>query len=408
MSVEPAPQRRPSARIEGSSHRPATGSVRPRVAIYAVDQDARKTRSKGIYNYTRNLIRQFARLPDPGFELTLLLSKSNSADLLPPERPPWISAHVADGTFGRGVQRIFADHVLVNFLAVRLHLNLIHFPKGWLPIVIPRRLHVVATLNDAIPAFYRRRYPKVDPWRFRYFAWQTARTLRRANVILTISQASANQLADLDGGKTSTIRVIPDAPGLNLPDPLPAAGGRREGILVLGSLAPHKQTRTTLQLIHAWAEARSTDVKVTVVGLERLPSQWNISCRHMTLRVLGRVSDSLLTEEFQKARAVVLLSEIEGFGMPALESYALGTPVCYRAIPALVELLRDAPGRWDGRDDQTFLRALDEALALSPARIDAIRRRLLATYSWERCARTTVAEYRRALGLEPRPSKLGA
>ncbi len=373
--------------------------TRRRVGIYAIDQDAEKTRSKGIYNYTRNLIRQLAQLPDPGFELVLLLSKGNMMDLLPPERPAWLSVHVVHAAFGRGLKRLFADHVLVNVLAARLHLDVLHFPKGWLPIVIPRRPRIIATLNDAIPAFYRHSYPGIDPWRFRYFAWHTVRTLRKADAVITISEAAAHQLTELDVATSPAIRVIPDGPGLRLPNPLPVAGGPREGILVLGSLAPHKQTYTTLRLIQAWAEARSADVRIALVGLDRLPAEWHIPTEHVTLRCLGRVSDARLIEEYQRARALVLLSEIEGFGMPALESYALGTPVCYRAIPALVELLDDAPGRWNGDGEQTFFSALDETLALRPRQVALIRDRLLTTYSWERCARATVEEYQGALGL---------
>ena len=381
--------------------------IRHRVGIYAIDQDPEKTRSKGIYNYTRNLMRALAQLPDPGFRLVLVLSQANVGDLLPAESPTWVSAYVASGAFGRGVRRLLADNVLVRILSSRLELDLLHFPKGWLPIPVPRRPRIVATLHDAIPVFYRRAYPRIDPWRFRYFAWHTVRTLREADVVITGSQASAHQLAELDAARSSRVRVVVDGPGLRLPHPLPVPGGPREGILVLGSLAPHKQTCTTLKLIQAWAEARSTDVRITLVGLERLPPDWHIPSEHVTFRFLGRVSDARLIEEYQRARALVLLSEIEGFGLPALESYALGTPVCYRAIPALVEILDGAPGWWNGDGEQTFFRALDETLALSASQVALVRERLLATYSWQRCARATADEYRRALGVSAAKPVIG-
>ncbi|HHQ49053.1 MAG TPA: hypothetical protein ENK19_09260, partial [Acidobacteria bacterium] len=299
VSVGAAPQRETAGGVDGPPHRPDTVSARPRVAIYAVDQDPGSTRSRGIYNHTRNLIRALVKLPEPGFELVLLLSGGNSEGFLPRERPSWLSVHVTDGTFGRGWRRLFADHVLVDLLAARLHLDLVHFPKGWVPAIVPRRLRVVATLHDAIPAHYRRKHPAVDPWRFRYFAWQTVRTLRCADVILTISRASARQLAALGGARPARIRVIPEGPGLPLPEPLPIANGRRKGLMVFGSRAPHKRTLETFELIRAWAEARSADVRVTVAGLERMPDGWNVSSRHVRFRFLGPVSDALLIEELQ-------------------------------------------------------------------------------------------------------------
>ena len=41
------------------------------------------------------------------------------------------------------------------------------------------------------------------------------------------------------------------------------------------------------------------------------------------------LEDSALLSAYLKARALILPSEIEGFGLPALEAYYLGTPVCF-------------------------------------------------------------------------------
>jgi glycosyltransferase involved in cell wall biosynthesis len=63
----------------------------------------------------------------------------------------------------------------------------------------------------------------------------------------------------------------------------------------------------------------------------------------------GHVADEELAAIYSGAQALVLASEDEGFGMPAVEALACGTPVVACELPALRELLQDrvtfvAPG----------------------------------------------------------------
>jgi glycosyltransferase involved in cell wall biosynthesis len=96
-------------------------------------------------------------------------------------------------------------------------------------------------------------------------------------------------------------------------------------------------------------------------------------------------------------RALILLSEIEGFGLPAIEAYAHGLPVCYRNTAALAEILTSAPGGCDGDRQDEFNRALDTVLAMPHEAIMAQRARLLALCRWEQCAETMIEEYRTLL-----------
>ena len=53
---------------------------------------------------------------------------------------------------------------------------------------------------------------------------------------------------------------------------------------------------------------------------------------------LPHQSEATLIDLVRRARALLLPSEIEGFGLPALEAYFLGTPVCY-AAESVAEIL---------------------------------------------------------------------
>jgi glycosyltransferase involved in cell wall biosynthesis len=104
----------------------------------------------------------------------------------------------------------------------------------------------------------------------------------------------------------------------------------------------------------------------------------------------GQVSDEHLAAIYSGAHALVLPSEDEGFGLPAVEALACGTPVVACEGPALREVL-------DGR--ATFVEPGDlEALVLAA---QAARRPAPAppSWTWEDAARATWRVYEQAMSL---------
>ncbi len=88
------------------------------------------------------------------------------------------------------------------------------------------------------------------------------------------------------------------------------------------------------------------------------------------------------------ALALILPSEIEGFGLPALEAYSCGTPVAYVKNTAVEEILGpDSPGGFR-LDDDSFAVAIDEVLVLDSSEIIAKRDQLRATFLMGRLCRT--------------------
>jgi glycosyltransferase involved in cell wall biosynthesis len=100
-----------------------------------------------------------------------------------------------------------------------------------------------------------------------------------------------------------------------------------------------------------------------------------------------------LLDLMASARALLLPSEIEGFGIPAVEAYLLGTPVAYVKATAVEEILGiDPPGGFC-HDTESFRAALAHVLEIAPKAIEERGFDLRHRYSWEGCINRTVAAY---------------
>jgi glycosyltransferase involved in cell wall biosynthesis len=117
------------------------------------------------------------------------------------------------------------------------------------------------------------------------------------------------------------------------------------------------------------------------------------------VRTPGYLAEEDLVRLVAGAAALAFPSWYEGFGLPALEALACGTPVVASDLPALREVLADQaelvpPGDADALAD-ALLRVLGDPGG-EPAR--AARRARAAGFTWDACAQATLAAYSRALG----------
>jgi glycosyltransferase involved in cell wall biosynthesis len=102
----------------------------------------------------------------------------------------------------------------------------------------------------------------------------------------------------------------------------------------------------------------------------------------------GHVSDEHLAAIYSGARALVVPSEDEGFGLPAVEALACGTPVVACEVPALREVLA-------GR--ATFVQAGDMKALIGAAQAARRPAPPPPTWTWEDAARATWHVYEQAV-----------
>lgn len=226
-------------------------------------------------------------------------------------------------------------------------------------------------------------------------------SLRRARAVIAVSRFTAAELAELG---VENVRVIPN--GL---DPLyaKAAPASPEGLQRLGVDGPfllHAAGATRRKNLDGLAEAWRTvsrahpELSLLLAGPPH-PRRDALFSDLPRARILGRLEPAEVASLMRAAAAVVVPSLYEGFGLPALEGMAVGTPVVAADRGALPEVCGEAALLVEpdgGSLAAGLLRVLeDEALA---ARLRAAGPVQAAGFSWRRAAEATLAVYEAAAG----------
>jgi glycosyltransferase involved in cell wall biosynthesis len=226
----------------------------------------------------------------------------------------------------------------------------------WFP--LPPGQRAVVTIHDAIAE----RFPQLTlPSRRARTFWRlkVGLALRQSRLILTVSDYAASEIERMLGVPRRRLRVALEAPA-SIYEPSAAAdiAGARERwglggapyFVYVGGFNPHKRLDTVIRA-HALVGRdpgrvtphlllvgrRSGDVFHGETGrLERLIDEGGFSSHvHWT----GFVPDEELRHLHSGATAVLLTSESEGFGLPAVEGAACGTPVIATRESPLPSLL---------------------------------------------------------------------
>ncbi len=127
------------------------------------------------------------------------------------------------------------------------------------------------------------------------------------------------------------------------------------------------------------------------------------------LHITGRIPTEELVRRYNRAALVVVPSHFEGFGLPAVEAMACGTPVVASAAGALAEVVRvGGGGVLVPPGDVEALAKEMGALLEQPERRRALGRRgrdrVAAHFSWRPIAESTAAVYRTVLARRGQPA----
>jgi glycosyltransferase involved in cell wall biosynthesis len=221
--------------------------------------------------------------------------------------------------------------------------------------------------------------------------------VQRAVRVIVPTEAVAGDAVERLGLERERIDVIPEAA-----DPKMYARSEQEiarvrerfslpdcYLLWVGSLRHPDPRKHVAKLV-----ATPRELPLVLVGPTR---PWAHELQGVILT--GEVSDEQLAAIYTGAHALVLASEDEGFGLPAVEALACGTPVAACEVPALREVLGERAAFVERGDMRSLIESAERSRRPAPAP---------PPWTWHDAARSTWRVYRQAVGqTEDGPQPVG-
>jgi len=245
------------------------------------------------------------------------------------------------------------------------------------------------------------RHPEAYSFAERSYLQLTTRwAALRCPLLIAPSESTRRDLVELYHVAPERVRVVPLGGGEQVDRA--AAPAKRLGelglegtfVLQVGRIEARKNQAAALAAVE-----RLDGVTLAVAGPERDPALAARLRASSRCRVLGRVDEPTLELLYRRARAVVVPSLYEGFGLPVLEAMARGQVVVAARASSLPEVGGDAALYVDDPTDPAELAGvLETAIGDRKVRarlVQAARKRA-AGFTWDRCA-AGVAEVVREL-----------
>ncbi|MDQ1250467.1 MAG: hypothetical protein QG597_4846 [Actinomycetota bacterium] len=241
------------------------------------------------------------------------------------------------------------------------------------------------------------------------FATMQKKIARNVPDLITVSSASAVDIAEDFGVRPEQLHVVPLGVDTGLFNPTAAQRVAGRIVAVASADRPLKGIGTLLQAVARLRTHHNTrpDVELQLIArlepngrTEKLIAELGISD---IVHTSAGLSDTDLAAMFASAEIACIPSLYEGFSLPAVEAMASGTPIVASRAGALPEVL-GAAGECaelvDPGDVADLTRALGGLLD-SPQRRQRLgtagRRRAVDVFSWESVAAQTVLVYEQAI-----------
>jgi glycosyltransferase involved in cell wall biosynthesis len=286
----------------------------------------------------------------------------------------------------------------------------------WEQIELPRYCHgeILLTLSGGVPILHSRNAITIHDaavvaapggYSLAYRLWYRnlcRRMARKAEHIFTVSNFSKSEIVQwygADPGKISVTYLGSDHFSRLETDTSALArfGISGKYVLAAGVDNPNKNFDRVVQAV---GHNKAVRLPLVIAG-GRDSSVYRKSARLPNgVRTLGYVSDRELKALYENASCFVFASLYEGFGLPPLEAMSCGCPVVVSRTASLPEIFDGAGSFCDPYDPADIAAAMQRAVSFPPAAKDELKA-FAKRFSWEKCARETLAVLKRLLDGAP-------
>lgn len=225
-------------------------------------------------------------------------------------------------------------------------------------------------------------------WRLRgFFKYYVLPLIKRCELIITISEATREDLRSFAGISEDRMRVIPN--GVDYSKFSPRKPIRKQPFFLY--VGRHDKYKNIESCIRGFAAVADRECRLKIVGpenphetprLKRLAGELGVESR---VDFLSYLSFDELVITLQTATALVHLSSYEGFGLTILEAMAANTSVICSNAPAILEVAKDFALSCDPENIHAVAEAMERVLGDAAYRtsLELSGQERAREYSWD-------------------------
>jgi glycosyltransferase involved in cell wall biosynthesis len=371
---------------------------------------------RGFGRFTRELLGALLEIDDRNDYLFFVDSETADVDDFPARVKKFIAkteyspvkAAAANG------RRSISDLWAMSREVLKHKVDVFFFPAVYSYFPIFNRTKILLTVHDVIADHH----PElIFPNAKSKFLWKLKQKMAigQADMIATVSEYSKKEIVEYFRLPESRLRVISEAARPNF-KVLPTNNGfvstlGRYGLvpderflLYVGGISPHKNLSRLIEAFDRIEKRESSKpLKLVLVGdykddpffsaYPHLKSQ--VSDLNLKDKVVftGYIPDDDLAYLYNAAALLVFPSLEEGFGLPAIEAMACGTPVAASSTGSLPEILGPVGRYFDPTKVEDMVVVIRELLSDEPLlknmKADGLKRS--ESFRWKRAAEDTLS-----------------
>jgi len=270
---------------------------------------------------------------------------------------------------------------LIIARALRRKKGGLFWSPGFLP-PAPPSMPFVVTVHDLTHRHFYSRAHRI------YYDWVLRPLLKRAACVITGSEFSRGEVLAWSGLAAERVCTIYHGVAPNFAADVEPHRAGFEYLLYVGNRRDYKNIRRMLEAFAMAAIPKSVQFLLSGKSdatLQELIARLGLDER---VRFAGFIDEAELPAYYRGALATVYLSLYEGFGLPVLESMAVGTPVLCSNVTSVPEVAGGAAVSVDPRQTDEIARGMEAVVADRELRERCVENgfRNLSRFSWDRSA----------------------